>query len=92
MFKLYDKNELVFEGNIEQVANLLNVSQSDIQSIKNTGETINGKYKVTEIVTKITSTDVENHLFKENGTRLYNRKPGYPNRYKDASCVRFTPL
>lgn len=87
-------NRIIFEGNTIQICEFLHATQNTINKARNEGKLVNGKYyilfeKEQPITKKFNN---RSHLYTEKGERSYEQKKGCPNRYKDASCVRFTPL
>ena len=82
----------IFEGGAEQVANLLKVPKMDVYAASS--ETVfKNRYTVYQKTEEeITAQTIKEHLFNPDGSRKYEYKKGYPNRSKDASCVRFTAL
>lgn len=93
VFNVYEKGIQIFEGNAEQVSNLLKVSKGEIYDAKNGDVLIRGKYTVwLKSEEEITKEAIHDHLWTADGRRKYEYKKGMPNRYKDASSVRFTPL
>lgn len=83
--------EIEFEGTINQIANILKVTRPEIYDAKNTGKWIKD-HKITQIYREVQRSDIDEHLFNENGTRKYEYKYGFPNRYKGSSGVRFSPM
>lgn len=83
----------VFEGGIDQTANLLKVSKSDIYDAVDDETLVRGRYTVEKKTEEeIRSDSLQEHLFNPDGTRRYEYKKNFPNRYKDASSRRFTPM
>lgn len=81
-------------GNSENVASILKITSMSLVEAYNNNSIVKGKYLIYKADDKdlVTPSKLHEHLFREDGGRAYEYKPGYPNRYKDASCVRFTPL
>lgn len=93
IFTVKEHGLQIFEGNIEQVSNMLKVSKGEIYDAKNGDVLIRGKYTVwLKTEEELTKEAIHDHLYNPDGSRRYEYKKGFPNRYKDASCVRFTPL
>ena len=86
--------EIVCEGTAERVANILKVTKLAVFEACKNKQVVRGKYLLYDADSKdaMTPSKLKEHLYKEDGRRAYGYKKGYPNRYKDASCVRFTPL
>ena len=92
-----DKGHVVFDGTLKVIGNRFKMDEQEIKKVIVKGEKILDSLKIITAyqynnrnVTK--SISVQEHLFNEDGSRKYEYRRGYPNRYKDASCVRFTPL
>lgn len=84
---------VICDGSADRVANILKITKMDLVTSCKDKLIVKGKYLIFEKDKEIiTQSKIENHLFREDGGRAYDYKKGYPNRYKDASCVRFTPL
>ena len=81
-------------GNAENVASILKITTMGLVEAYNNNSIVKGKYLIYKADDKdlVTPSKLHDHLFREDGGRAYEYKQGYPNRYKDASCVRFTPL
>ena len=97
MFKLKnDAGITVFEGSLRQIGNQYDMTREVVYKYYAEGKKIGGEYtiyKATEDFDyKAEPESIQEHLFTPDGNRRYDRKKGYPNRYKDAGCVRFTPL
>lgn len=93
IFTVREQGVPIFDGNIEQVSNMLKVSKGEIYDAKNGDVLIKGKYTVVlKTEEELTKEAIHDHLYNPDGSRRYDYKKGFPNRYKDASCVRFTPL
>ena len=93
IFTVREQGVPIFDGNIEQVSNMLKVSKGEIYDAKNGDVLIKGKYTVVlKTEEELTKEAIREHLYNPDGSRKYQYKKGFPNRYKDASCVRFTPL
>ena len=84
---------VICEGSADRVSNILRITRIGLIDACNEKRIIKGKYMVSSTDKEdITPSKLRDHLFREDGGRAYEYKKGYPNRYKDASCVRFTPL
>lgn len=97
VFKLKnDSGVTIFEGSLRQIGNQFNMTREAVHKCYDEGKKIANKYaiyKATEDFDyKETPESITEHLFTPDGHRRYERKKGYPNRYKDAGCRRFTPL
>ena len=91
-----EKGKVVFDGTMKVLANHFGMSENDIRKIFLQGKKLNGWTILTayqfNAERTTTTVSLQEHLFNEDGTRRYEFRHGYPNRYKDASCRRFTPL
>ena len=93
IFSITEHGVPIFEGTIDQVGNMLNMTRCDIYDAIDDSTLIEGKYlihKRTE--SEISSNMLHDHLFNSDGSRRYEYRSGFPNRYKDASSKRFTPM
>lgn len=85
--------EIVCEGSADRVSNILKISKIGLIDACKEKRIVKGKYIIYEADKEtITPSKLHDHLYREDGGRAYEYKKGFPNRYKDASCVRFTPL
>lgn len=91
-----EKGIIVFTGSIKQISANFNVSDRVIYKAYYEGKKILDQYFIvptsTDYDTNVSPAQIQEHLWTEDGKRNYEHKVGYPNRYKDSSCVRFTPL
>lgn len=86
---------VVFEGTSTRISNFLRIDKTKFLNAYYSTGWING-YQILSIFEnnelKENNVSKQNHLFNEDGSRRYYYRKGYPNRYKDSHCVRFTPL
>lgn len=91
-----DKGIIIFTGTIKQISNNFNTSEHLINKCYYEGKKLFDQYYIVpfsvEYDTNISPQSIEEHLWTPDGKRNYEHKRGYPNRYKDAACRRFTPL
>lgn len=86
---------IVFEGTIRQIENFLRIDKEKIIKAIYSDGFIKG-YQIISVFdnNQIKEKQItrQEHLFNEDGSRRYQYRHGYPNRYKDSHSVRFTPL
>ena len=91
-----EKGVVIFTGTIKQIAANYNTSEKTIYTAYYEGKRLFDQYYIvpysTEYDTTISPAKIQEHLWTEDGKRNYEYKAGYPNRYRDAACRRFTPL
>ena len=91
-----DKGVIIFTGSIKQIADYFNTSDRLIYKCYYEGKRYLNQYWIVpysiEYDKNISPSQLHEHLFTSDGKRNYEYRAGYPNRYKDSSCRRFTPL
>ena len=93
IFSITEHGVPIFEGTIDQVGNLLHMTRCDIYDAIDDGRLVGGKYLVHKRdEAEISTNMLQEHLFNSDGSRKYEYRQGFPNRYKDASSRRFTPM
>ena len=91
-----EKGLIIFTGTIKQIAANFNASDGNIYKCYYEGKRYMDQYSIIPVDcdrdTTISQAKIQEHLWTDKGARNYEYKKGYPNRYKDAACRRFTPL
>lgn len=92
--KVRDTNGMVlFSGTPEEIAVMLKIDVKEVNHSRECGRLVRNKYRIElDNDANTVPRSVKEHLFDEFGNRRYEWKPNMPNRYKDASCRRFSPL
>ena len=97
IFQLKDDSGItIFEGSLRQIGNQFDMPRELVYKYYSEGKKIVDKYTIykatEEFDYKAQPESIQEHLFTPDGNRRYEYKKGYPNRYRDAGCRRFTPL
>ena len=93
IFSITEHGVPIFEGTIDQVGNMLNMTRCDIYDAIDDQTLVKGKYLVHKRTEEeISANMLQEHLFNSDGSRKYEYRQGFPNRYKDASSRRFTAM
>lgn len=91
-----DKGLIIFTGTMKQIAARFNTDDRLMYKYYYEGKKFLNTYTIapatSEFDTDMSPLQLKEHLWTEKGRRNYEYKKGYPNRYRDASCRRFTPL
>lgn len=91
-----EKGVVIFTGTIKQISSYFNTTEKIIYTCYYSGKQYLHKYWIVPVTvdydTNISPDKIHDHLWTEDGKRCYDRRQGYPNRYKDSSGRRFTPL
>ena len=91
-----EQGVIIYTGSILQIADYFSTSDRIIYKCYYEGKKYLNKYWIVpysiEYDSNVSPSKIQEHLWTPDRKRNYEYKQGYPNRYKDSSCRRFTPL